>query len=161
MKNLKSGYGTALSWLAGQARRCVEDGQGGSDNLRKQLPHRRRRGASRPYGAPPRGANSPGAGPPLGRGGAEKEEASLSLGASSLLGPRGICPQWRSCGAASAASHSIQPLKSASGPVRWRPQKLCRLLGDPFRLSDLSHIAPTHVAALVVSQRFQRKISVP
>jgi hypothetical protein len=38
MKNLKSGYGTALSWLAGQAQRCVEDKQGGSDNPQNDIP---------------------------------------------------------------------------------------------------------------------------
>jgi len=32
----------AVELTCGQVRRCVEDRQGGSDNLRKRPPHRRR-----------------------------------------------------------------------------------------------------------------------
>ncbi len=86
MKNLKSGYGTALSWLAGQARRCVEDGQGGADNPQNDLPI----DAAAAQGVPTvlhleeliaQGLD------PARRRGAEKAEALLSLGASSSLGP--------------------------------------------------------------------------
>jgi hypothetical protein len=37
-EKFKKWIGTALSWLAGQARRCVEDRQGGADNPQNDLP---------------------------------------------------------------------------------------------------------------------------